>query len=240
MRYKAAIFDMDGTVLDTAGDLTDAINHALGLLGYRNDFTVEDSKFFFGSGIKVALTRAFALAENMASGYELLKVGTENDDISPRIDEELITKAVELYRPYYSTHNDIKTREYPGISDLIKELKKSGIKTAVVSNKPDDSVRALSERLFSGLFDVYLGEQPGIKRKPAPDMVNKALDTLGVEKKDAVYIGDSEIDLLTAKNSGLDCITVTWGFRTREYLEEHGATVFADTTSEVFDRFGVI
>ncbi|MCR4589617.1 MAG: HAD family hydrolase [Lachnospiraceae bacterium] len=239
MKYKAAIFDMDGTVLDTAGDLTDAINHALGSLGYRDDFTVEDSKFFFGSGIKVAITRAFALAEGMASGRELLRVGTEKDDISPRIDEELVSKALEIYRPYYSTHNDIKTREYPGITELLKSLKKAGIKTAVVSNKPNDSVVALSERLFNGLFDVYMGEQPGIERKPAPDMTLKILSELGMEKKDAVYIGDSEIDLLTAKNSGLDCITVTWGFRSREYLEEHGASVFADNTGEVLKLFEI-
>ncbi len=229
---------MDGTVLDTAGDLTDAINHALGILGYRNDFTVEDSKFFFGSGIMVALTRAFAQAKGLASGYELLSVGTDKDAISPEIDKDLVSKAVELYRPYYSTHNDIKTGEYPGISALLKSLREKGAKTAVVSNKPHDSVAALSEQLFKGLFDVYLGEQAGIKRKPAPDMVEKVLSELGTEKKDAVYIGDSEIDLLTAKNSGLDCITVTWGFRDRKFLKEHGASVFADSADEVLSLIG--
>ena len=106
---------------------------------------------------------------------------------------------------------------------MIKELKQSGVKTAVVSNKPDDSVVSLSERYYKGLFDCCLGEVPGIARKPAPDMTRKALSVLKVDRKDAVYVGDSEIDLLTAKNSGLDCIAVTWGFRNREFLRENGA-----------------
>ena len=239
MNYKAAIFDMDGTVLDTSGDLTAAVNYTLGALGYRNDFTAEEGKFFFGSGVKAALIRAFAAASDIASGYDLLKVGTDNDDITPLIDEELVIKATEIYRPYYAAHNEEKTREYAGISELIKALRNAGIKTAVVSNKPDDSVKALSQRLFSGLFDLCLGEQPGIRRKPAPDMTLKTLSYLGVKNADAVYIGDSEIDLQTAKNSELDCITVTWGFRTREFLEKHGAAVFADTPEEILGIFGI-
>ena len=235
MKYKAAIFDMDGTVLDTAGDLTDAINHAINVLGGKGDFTEEDSKLFFGSGIVVALTRAFAVKQGIASGYDLLRAGTNEDDISPRIDKELIEKALAIYKPYYSTHNNIKTGEYPGISTLVRDLKNAGVKTAVVSNKPHDSVVTLSERLFNGLFDVYLGEQPGIKRKPAPDMTHKVLTELNVKTRDAVYIGDSEIDLLTAKNSGLDCITVTWGFRNRAFLEEHGAKTIVNSTAEIFD-----
>ncbi len=226
---------MDGTTLDTVGDLTDAVNHTMHALGLKDDFSYEDAKLFFGSGVTVALTRAFALMQGIASGYNLLKIGTEEDDISAKVDKTLLKRAEEIYKPYYSSHNAIKTGEYPGILNLVKDLKAAGVKTAVVSNKPHDSVLALSNRLFNGLFDACLGEQPGIKRKPAPDMTLKILSELGVETKDAVYIGDSEIDLETAANSGLDCIAVTWGFRNREFLMEHGAEIIVDSTNEILD-----
>lgn len=233
MKYKAAVFDMDGTVLDTVGDLTDAVNYTMEQLGYGGNFSDEDAKLFFGSGVRVALTRAFAVLNGIANGYDLLKVGTENDDISPRINMDEVSKAEAIYKPYYSTHNDIKTGEYPGITGLLKDLRKSGILTAVVSNKPDDSVVSLSDNLFKDLFDICLGEKDGIKRKPAPDMTLKVLNELGVEARDAVYIGDSEIDLLTAGNSGLDCIAVSWGFRSRDFLKAHGAEIIVDTAEEI-------
>ena len=235
MKYKAAVFDMDGTVLDTVGDLTDAVNYSMEQLGYSGNFSDEDAKLFFGSGVRVALTRAFAVLNGIANGYDLLKVGTENDDISPRINMDEVSKAEAIYKPYYSTHNDIKTGEYPGITGLLKDLRKSGILTAVVSNKPNDSVVSLSDNLFKDLFDICLGEKDGIKRKPAPDMTLKVLNELGVEARDAVYIGDSEIDLLTAGNSGLDCIAVSWGFRSRDFLKAHGAEIIVDTTEEIRD-----
>ncbi len=235
MRYSAAIFDMDGTTLNTVGDLTDAVNHTMLTLGLKTVFSEEDAKLFFGSGVTVALTRAFALMQGIASGYELLKVGTEDDPISAKVDKTLLKRAEEIYKPYYSSHNAIKTGEYPGISPLLKALRANGVKTAVVSNKPHDSVIALSDRLFNDLFDACLGEQQGIKRKPAPDMTLKILNELQVSREDAVYIGDSEIDLETARNSGLDCIAVTWGFRNREFLKEHGAEMIVDSTEEILD-----
>lgn len=231
--YKAAIFDMDGTVLDTVGDLTDAVNYTMGQLGLKDDFTESDAKLFFGSGVSVALTRAFAVIKGLAEGYDLLRVGTDEDNISEHIDRELLKKAESVYKPYYSSHNDIKTCEYPGISKAVRELRAAGIMTAVVSNKPHDSVVSLSDKLFPGLFSSCLGEQPGIKRKPAPDMTEKVLKELRVPAEDAVYIGDSEIDLLTAENSGLDCIAVTWGFRGRDFLKEHGAKMIVDSTDEL-------
>ncbi len=232
-KYRAAIFDMDGTTLDTVGDLLDAVHHTMKTLGLKEDFSEEDAKLFFGSGVTVALKRVFALLQGKASGYDLLRIGTENDDISPLLDTALLKKAEEIYKPYYSTHNAIKTGEYPGISRLLTELREAGVKTAVVSNKPHGSVIALSERLFNGLFDSCLGEQPGIKRKPAPDMTLKVLGDLRVSREESVYIGDSEIDLKTAASSGLDCIAVTWGFRNREFLKEHGAVMIADTAEDV-------
>ncbi len=234
MRYRLAVFDMDGTVLDTLGDLLDAANYTLDEMGIKGDLSEEDAKLMFGSGVKVALSRAFAIKKGLATGYDLLKIGTEDDDISELLDKEELERAEKIYKPYYSSHNDIKTGEYPGISDLIRRLRNGGMKTAVVSNKPDDSVRALSEKLFSGLFDIYIGEKAGIRRKPAPDMTLQALKELEVSEKDSVYIGDSEIDLETAENSGLDCIAVSWGFRNRKFLEDHGATMIAEDTEELF------
>lgn len=234
MKYRAAIFDMDGTILDTVGDLTDAINYTLGTLGLSGTISYEDAKFMFGSGVRVALIRAVALIRGLASTHELLKVGTDRDDITEKVDSDLISKAEAIMKPYYAAHNDIKTGQYPGTGRLLEDLRSAGIKTAVVSNKPDESVRALSNKLFPGLFNAAIGEQPGLNRKPAPDMIKKTLRELGIGKKEAVYIGDSEIDLQTAANSGLDCITVTWGFRSREFLKDHGALIFADSAEDVF------
>lgn len=233
MKYRAAIFDMDGTTLNTVGDLIDAVNYTMKTLGYDVYFGDEDAKLFFGSGVTVALTRVFARMKGIASGYDLLRVGSGDDDISPLIDPQEIKRAEAIYKPYYSAHNNIKTGEYPGISSLLKDLRKAGIKTAVVSNKPHDSVKALTDKLFNGLFDLSLGEKAGIQRKPAPDMVLNVLGDLGVGKEEAVYIGDSEIDLLTAENSGMDCIAVTWGFRNRKFLEDYGAGMIADSAEDI-------
>ena len=167
MSYRAAIFDMDGTVLDTLEDLKDAINYTFGKLGRKNDFTYEDAKLLFGSGVSVAIRRALAMELKLAEGYDLLKIGTEKDDISSRLDSGILSEAEEIYKPYYKAHNDIKTGEYPGITKLILDLREKGVKTAVVSNKPDSSVRVLTEKLFPDLFSVYIGEKEGIRRKPA-------------------------------------------------------------------------
>ena len=127
------------------------------------------------------------------------------------------------------------TKPYDGIVDLLKELKNRGIKTAVVSNKSDANVKALVSQFFDGLFDVSIGSMEGVARKPAADMVNMALERLGVSKEDAIYIGDSEVDLNTARNSSLDMITVTWGFRDRKLLIQSGAIVFADTPAHILE-----
>ncbi|MBQ8974982.1 MAG: HAD family hydrolase, partial [Oscillospiraceae bacterium] len=137
---------------------------------------------------------------------------------------------------YYPYHCEIKTRPYDGVSDMIRLLRENGIMTAVVSNKMDKSVQALCVKHFDGLVDVAAGEnEPHVKRKPAPDMTKKVMQELGVTPEEAVYIGDSEIDMQTAENSGLKCISVAWGFRTREFLEEHGASMIIDSVDELPD-----
>ncbi|MEE3392952.1 MAG: HAD family hydrolase [Lachnospiraceae bacterium] len=229
MSYNAAIFDMDGTILDTLDDLTNAMNYTLEKLGRETIPGREVTRLLFGSGIKVAFTRAFALAdgfpvERIEEIGAPLTSGEKAFELSEAGKSEL-EKALKIYRPYYAEHCNIKTRPYPGIMDLLDSLAKAGIKTAVVSNKPDAAVQKLNQETFKGAFEFAAGEQEanGIRRKPAPDMVYSSLKALNIDKKDAVYIGDSEVDLQTAHNSGMDCISVLWGFRTKEFLLKNGA-----------------
>ncbi len=148
-------------------------------------------------------------------------------------DRTAIRRIQDIFRPYYAAHCAIQTGEYTGISQLLRQLRANGIQTTVVSNKPDPAVQKLTADYFQDLFDFSLGEQPQIRRKPAPDMVLKALKDLGLTPEQAVYIGDSEIDIQTAKNAGLDCISVTWGFRSKTFLEKHGARFLIDTPEEI-------
>jgi phosphoglycolate phosphatase len=234
MRYKAALFDMDGTVLDTLSDLTDAINYSLGKMGYRHDYSDKDGALFVGSGILVAFKRALAL-EHGTDRDKLLFIGTESERLIPGIQDytDEAIKLKEIFGSFYAEHCDIKTAPYPGITGLLRALRASGIRTAVVSNKLDNAVQKISPLYFPGLFDVSLGETNGILRKPAPDMADEALRRLGIQKEAAVYIGDSEIDIQTAENSGLDCISVSWGFRDKAFLISHGAKAIADSAQEL-------
>lgn len=231
--YKAAIFDMDGTVLNTLEDLTSALNHVLAETGHDHAYGTAQVRQFFGSGVQVAITRALAIEKGIASYEQLEYVGQDGDTITPRVDAQEVRRIQDIFRPYYAAHCAIQTGEYTGISQLLRQLRGAGIQTAVVSNKPDPAVQKLTDDYFQGLFDLSLGEQPQIRRKPAPDMVLKALKDLGLTPEQAVYIGDSEIDIQTAKNAGLDCISVTWGFRSKTFLKKHGARFLVDTPEEI-------
>lgn len=210
MEYKAVVFDMDGTILDTLDDLADSVNHALEMYGFprrrRNEV-----RAFLGNG----MVRLVHLC---------VPDGTSEEDEA---------KVLKEHKRYYPLHSADKTKPYDGITELLKYLKQKGIKTAVVSNKSDSNVKALVKRYFDGLFDVSVGAREGIPRKPAADLVNLALEELGVDKSDAVYIGDSDVDIATARNSGLKMITVLWGFRDRKMLEERGAEIFVNTAKEL-------
>ena len=212
--YKLAIFDMDGTILDTLEDLMDSMNFILRNFGCP-ERSLDEIRSFVGNGILKLVERSFP-------------EGTS---------EDVINKAFELFNPYYKEHCAIKTKPYDGICNVIKELRKKGIITAVVSNKPDYGVQSLCEEYFNGLFDFALGEKSGIRKKPAPDSVNAVLARFGIKKENAVYIGDSEVDVKTAENAGLDCIGVEWGFRGRETLVSLGVKNIVSQSSEILDYF---
>lgn len=203
---------MDGTILNTLLDLTDSINVALSAFGYPTR-TVEEVRGFVGNGLLKLAQRA-----------------------CPRgVSEAEVTAVLNAFNEHYAVHCADKTGPYPGILTLLGDLRAAGMMTAVVSNKADYGVQALCHRYFDGLFDAAVGERAGIARKPAPDMTRAVLRQLNVTESEAVYIGDSEVDVATAKNSGLDLIAVTWGFREESLLQSLGAARLAHNTFELRD-----
>lgn len=210
MKYKAVLFDMDGTILDTIDDLRDAVNHTLTAHGYPccDTQTVRDAT---GNG-----------AKELIAGC--LPQGAETPDFDTILHE---------YKTYYAAHTCVKTAPYEGIVALLDELQAKGCKVAIVSNKPDGAVKPLAEKFFPGI--PAFGEA-GLPRKPAPDMVYHALKILGVEKESAAYVGDSEVDVATAKNAGMDLIAVSWGFRSRARLKESGAVNIADDIAQLREK----
>ena len=211
-KYKVAVFDMDGTILNTLDDMTVACNHTLSAMGMPLR-TMDEIRMFVGNGIPKLVER-------------IAPAGT---------DEATMKKMLEIFMEFYSAHSMDKTGPYAGVPELLKKLKDNGIKLACVSNKADAAMRKLCDEFFNGLFDDAEGERAGVNKKPAPDMVWAALEKIGAEKKDAVYIGDSNVDYETAVNSEIDCISVSWGFRSREFLENLGSKCIVDTPEEVFD-----
>lgn len=210
MKYKAVLFDMDGTVLDTLGDLAAAVNHTL------CEFSMPE--------------RSIAeVAAALGNGAAYLIAHTVPDG-TPK---ELTDKVLAAYAPYYDAHCDILTGPYDGIVPLMQKLRGKGVKLAVISNKQDTAVKPLAEKYFPGLLEIAVGESAEVRRKPNPDAVLAALRHIGVERGDAIYVGDTEVDLQTARNAGMECASVDWGFRTREQLVEIGAEHIFDTVQEL-------
>ena len=210
MKYNTYIFDLDGTILDTLLDLANAVNFAMRAKGFP-ERTTDEVRNFIGNGIKLLIKRA--VPEN-----------TSEDDYA---------EALEIFTKYYLEHIADNTKPYDGMIDVINSLKEKGCKTAVVSNKAHPAVLELCDQYFPGLFDLAIGERPDVARKPAPDMVHMALNHFNVSKENAVYIGDSDVDVATARNSELDMIAVDWGFRSRECLMEQGATTIISKPEEI-------
>ena len=209
--YSAVIFDLDGTLLDTLDDLWTAVNVALGefSLPLRSK---EEVRSFVGNGIVKLMERA---------------VG--------QVEKEVFEGALAAFKRYYGEHCEDKTQPYEGIIELLKALQAKGVRTAVVSNKADFAVKKLAKGYFEGLLEYAVGEneEAGIRKKPAPDSLLAVMQSMGAGTRSTVYIGDSEVDIQTAKNAGVDCISVTWGFKDKGFLIENGATVLADTPEEL-------
>lgn len=211
-KYDGVIFDLDGTLLNTLEDLKNSVNYVLSVCGMPQR-SYEEVRHFVGNGVK-------RLMELSVPG------GFDNPDFE---------RAYGLFREHYVKHCNDLTDLYPGIRELLRTLKREGFRMAIVSNKYYEGVQALKEQYFTEYLDVAIGEKEGIRKKPAPDTVLAALKELGLAKERAVYVGDSEVDLATAKNTGMDCITVGWGFRTRAEQERAGAKVFVDQPMEIME-----
>lgn len=210
------IFDLDGTLLNTLEDLADAVNHALRQYGLPTH-SYDAVRMMVGNGVRLLVSRA---------------VGSEQH---PQFEDIFA-----CFRTYYVSHCQEKTRLYDGIRELLLILRARECRLAIVSNKLQAGVTELQHIYFDGLIDVAIGEREGIARKPAPDMVEAALRELCREgetpddiRASAIYIGDSDVDILTAKNAGLPCISVLWGFRDEAFLRQHGATLFAHEPKDI-------
>ena len=210
MKFNSVVFDLDGTLLDTLGDLRDSVNFALEKNNLPNR-TTEEIRSFVGNGIRLLIERSVPESTSI----------------------EITDKCFSDFKEYYKDHSAILTKAYDGIIDLLKELKSKGVKIAVVSNKADFAVKTLMEDYFSGLYDCAYGERAGVPRKPAPDGVFAAINEMGADVKDTVYIGDSEVDVVTSKNANLPCIAVTWGFRDKKVLESLSPEYIVDSTSDI-------
>lgn len=212
MRYDTYIFDLDGTLLNTLNDLAASCNYALRSYGFP-EHSVDDVRRFVGNGVRLLMCRAIP-----------------DGDRNPKFED-----CYACFREHYLHHNLDTTAPYPGIMDMLKTLNANCKHIAVVSNKFYEATRALVRHFFGEEISVAIGERPDIHKKPAPDTVNEALRQLGVTREGAVYIGDSDVDIDTARNSGMPCISVLWGFRDKEFLLEHGATTLVSAPADILD-----
>lgn len=208
--YNAAVFDLDGTILDTLDDLQLALNHTLDAHGFPL-YTLAQVRAMVGNGLRKLMLDA-------------CPAGTPQPEVDSVFDD---------FCAYYAIHCNDHTHPYPGIPQMIEHLRAAGVKCAAVSNKGDFAVRELMELHFPGAFDFVLGQRDDIPRKPDAAMVYLALDSMGASRDTACYVGDSEVDILTAINSQIPCISVTWGFRDPGFLAEKGAALLVDTVPQL-------
>ena len=216
---RNVIFDLDGTLLDTLDDLADSMNHVLTANGFP-ERTTDEVRRFVGNGVKRLVALAIPAPET-------------EWDFGDETREEVTERLFREMSRYYADHCEEKTKPYDGILSMLAELKEAGIHLAVVSNKIDLAVKELNEKYFGDLLEEAMGEKPGIRRKPAPDMVLAVMKELGADPADTIYVGDSEVDIATAKNAGMDPILCSWGFRDVDYLKSLGGDVIIDQPEEI-------
>lgn len=211
-KYNFAIFDLDGTILDTLGDLRDSVNFALSSNNLP-ERTTGEIRQFVGNGIRLLIERAVP----------------ENTPV------DVVDKCFNDFKVHYKVNSANLTKPYNGILDMLKTLQANGVKMAVVSNKADFAVQGLIKQYFSDLFDFSVGEKDGINRKPSPDSVFAAMEYLGADENNTVYIGDSEVDIETARNSHIPCIAVTWGFRDKDVLKTLNPQYIVNEPKDIID-----
>ncbi len=212
MKYKAVVFDLDGTLIDTLEDLRDSVNYAL----EKHDMperSLDEIRRFVGNGIGKLISRS----------------------VKENTPEELEKSVLKVFKAHYLENSMNKTRPYNGIPELVKRLKEMGVKIAVVTNKTQDAAINIMNAFFKDDFEIIIGQVDGMAQKPQPDGVWRAMEKLGATKQNSVYVGDSEVDCLTAKNSGIPIIGVNWGFRGRKTLEENNADYIVDSPDEIIE-----
>jgi len=209
---KAILFDMDGTILDTLKDIQIAVNYACDIKGFDQQ-SLEKIRQSVGNG-------AYKLIERI---------------VPPGLSKEEILDVFNIYQSFYNKHHTVNTGPYAGILELLKQLKEFGYLLGVVSNKFEHLVEALNQQLFKGYFDISIGETDGVPIKPAPDMIYRALKVLKVNQHETIFVGDSDTDIITAKNAQLTSIGVTWGFRDQDVLINHGANYIIHQPHELLD-----
>ena len=200
MAYRAVLYDMDGTVLDTLEDMADSVNESLSRFGLP-PVTLDKVRRSVGNGARKLIFR----------------VVPEGTDLA------LTERVLAFYKPWYDAHCRVKTRPYAGVPELMARLRDRGIAQAIISNKPDPAVQELARAFFPGLLETAVGESAAVRTKPNPDAILAAVKQMGVPLEQCVYVGDSEVDVEAARNAGLDCISVSWGFRSVEQLLAAGA-----------------
>lgn len=209
-RYDTYIFDLDGTLLYTLDDLTASTNYAMRKHGFT-EHTTDEVRLMVGNGIRKLIERS-------------IPDGTANPEYEA---------TYSTFISHYLKHNLDTTRPYPGIMELLARLKDNGRRMAVVSNKYYKATEQLCRTFFKDYIDVAIGESENIRKKPAPDTVLEAMRRLGVDKEGTVYVGDSEVDIETARNCGIPCISVLWGFRDKDFLIKNGGNMFVEKPSEI-------
>lgn len=212
MSVNTVIFDLDGTLLYTLEDLTDSVNYALSEVNAPQR-TIQEIKSFLGNGVYILIKNA------LPEGADELK----------------ISKCISIFKEHYSQNMFNKTKPYDGIIDLLKQLKQNGYKTAVLSNKFDSAVKTLVTHYFDGLIDTAAGQKENIDKKPAPDGVNEIITELNADKSECIMVGDSEVDIQTANNSGIPCISVTWGYKDINFLYNNGAETLIYSPDELLE-----
>lgn len=212
MKYKTIIFDLDGTLLDTLEDLKNSVNYTLEKFHYPTR-TLSEVRSFIGNGVKVLLTRAFPMNTPIA----------------------VIEEALIVFREHYEIHMYDNTCLYPGVVELLAQLKDENYRLAIVSNKLDRAVKELNERFFKDYISLAIGTSSNAK-KPNPFHVLEAINSLDSTITDTIYVGDSDVDIETARNAGIPCVGVSWGFRGRAFLEEHHADYIIDHPSELIEN----